>query len=35
MHKTRKIIYKANAPEANRKCNILIFTTDEEYETML
>jgi len=35
MHKTRKIIYKANAPEENRKCNILIFTTDEEYETML
>lgn len=35
MHKTRKIICKANAIEKNRKCNIIIITTDEEYETML
>lgn len=35
MHKARKIIYKANTIKENRKCNILILTTDEEYETML
>ena len=35
MHKTRKIITKANAIPEHRKCNCLIFTTNEEYETML
>tara|TARA_B100001778_G_scaffold334979_1_gene350166 strand:- start:7588 stop:8121 length:534 start_codon:yes stop_codon:yes gene_type:complete len=35
MHKTRKIIVKANAVPEKRKCNCLVFTTDEEYETML
>lgn len=35
MHKNRKIISKCNVPKEERKCNCLIFTTDEEYETMM